>query len=263
MEAVAVMGYGDDIMASGMAKGLYANGKRAAFGDGKRIIWGPWSEEIFHNNPNVARPGDEGAHDLCWLSYYKGNRRYNRMSEDRRRWIWNYDFKPIPGQIFFTDAEIKYAAALGHGYVVIEPNVPWHKSVAVNKDWGLEKYQAITDRFLKEGYDVVQFSHGRDRLNGARAVVTPTFRHALAALSRARLAVLPEGGLHHGAAALGVRAVVIYGGFIPPQVTGYSLHVNLTGDALACGSLWRCLHCRAALDRISVDEVWHAGKTLH
>lgn len=256
------MGYGDDIMASGMARGL--NGKRAAFGDGKRIIWGPWSKEVFQNNPNVARPGDEGARDLHWIDYYKGHRNYNRRSTDGKRWIWNYEFRPTPGQLFFSIDEVEFAESVGRGFVLIEPNVPWHKSVAVNKDWGRAKYQAIADRFLEQGADVVQFSHGRDRLKGVRVIVTPTFRHALAALSRARLAILPEGGLHHGAAALGLPAVVIYGGFIPPAVTGYPIHANLTGNTeQACGSLWRCEHCRAALERITVDDVWRAGKTMH
>lgn len=253
--AVNPIGYGDDIMASGMAKGL--NGKRAAFGDGKRIIWGPWSEEIFRHNPHIARPGQEHRHDLAWIKYYKGHRNYNHMNADRTRWIWNYDFKPTPGRIFFSPDELEFGASIGHGFVLIEPNVPWKKSVAVNKDWGLAKYQAVATRLLAYGYDVVQMS-GRDRLKSVRSVDTPTMRHALAVLSRARFAVLPEGGLHHGAAALNVPAVVLFGGFIPPQVTGYAIHTNLTGGAEACGSLQRCGHCREALDNISVDEVYAA-----
>ena len=242
-------------MATGMAKGL--NGKRAAFGDGKRIIWGPWSAEIFKNNPHVARPGQEHHDDLEWIDYYKGHRGYNHLNKDRTRWIWNYDFKPKPGRIFFSTDELEFAENIGEGYVVIEPNVPWQKSVAVNKDWGLAKYQAVATRLLAAGCDVVQLS-GRDRLRGVRTVETPTMRHALAALARARFAVLPEGGLHHGAAALNIPAVVIFGGFIPPAVTGYVIHTNLTGGAEACGNLRRCNHCRGALDNISVDEVYGA-----
>ena len=129
-------------MASGLARGLCQRGKRAAFGDGKKIIWGPWSEEIFRNNPHVARPGDERAPDLDWINYYKGHRNYNKMNGKRDRWVWNYDFKAIPGEIFFDREEKEFADRSGQFFVVIEPNVPWHKSVAVNKDWGLTKYQA-------------------------------------------------------------------------------------------------------------------------
>jgi Glycosyltransferase family 9 (heptosyltransferase) len=249
------VGYGDDILGSGLARGLCLRGKRAAFGDGKHIIWGPWSEEIFRHNPHVARPGDERANDIEWIGFYKGKRLYNKLDKTGTRWNWNYDFKAAPGELFFDRGEIEYAERAGQFFVVIEPNVPWHKSVAPNKDWGFARYQQVANRLLLAGHDVVQFSHGRDRLRGVRVVKTPTFRHALAVLNRASTAVLPEGGLHHGAAALGIPAVVIFGGFIPPQVTGYAMHINLNGNADACGSLQRCQHCRDALDRITVDEV--------
>jgi hypothetical protein len=52
--------------------------------------------------------------------------------------------------------------------------------------------------------------------------------------------------------------VVLFGGFIPPSVTGYGGHANLTGGAEACGSLDPCRHCQAAMGRIGVDEV-HAA----
>jgi hypothetical protein len=61
--------------------------------------------------------------------------------------------------------------------------------------------------------------------------------------------------MHHGAAAVGVGGVVLFGGFIPPQTTGYAIHANLTGGAEACGSLAACAHCRDAMDRIEVEEV--------
>jgi ADP-heptose:LPS heptosyltransferase len=243
-----------------MARGAKARGKRIAFGDGKRIIWGPWSEIIFRGNPNIARPGEERASDIDWIAHHKGHRLYNSLSPDRSRWLWNMDFRPTPGEMFFDATELAFAEAYGAGFVLIEPNVPWAKSVAPNKDWGRARYQTIADRLIAEGRRVIQFAHGRDRLSGAAPVSAPDFRHALAVLSRASLYIGPEGGLHHGAAAVGVPAVVLFGGFIPPQVTGYPTHTNLTGGARACGSLNRCDHCRAAMDAISVDEVMAAAE---
>ncbi len=254
------MGYGDDILASGLAKKLLEPGKRAAFGDGRRIIWGPWSEEIFRCNPKIARPGEERKPDIQWIDYYKGHRLYNAIDTAAGRWRWNYAFHAEPGEIYFDSNELAFAKATGSNFILIEPNVPWKKSVAPNKDWGPAKYQAIVDRLKADGHDVVQTKHGRDRLVGVRTVSTPTFRAALAVLSRARLAILPEGGLHHGAAALGIPAVVLFGGFIPPSVTGYSMHINLTGDVEACGSLHPCKHCRAAMDNISVEQVYDAAR---
>jgi ADP-heptose:LPS heptosyltransferase len=246
------VGYGDEILATGLAKST-PKGKRAAFGDKRRIIWGPWSEEIFRHNPRIARPGSEGSPDLHYIDHYKGRRQYNRLDKDKGRWIWNYKWKAVPGEIYFNGE-----LTAGQGFIYVEPNVPWHKSVAANKNWGLQNYQAVVDRLLKDGHDVVQSQHGRDRLKGVRVVKTPTFRDALSVMSRARAALVPEGGMHHGAAALGIPAVVIFGGFIPPAVVGYDAHINLTGGAEACGSLNRCQHCLDAMKKISVEEVYQA-----
>jgi len=257
------VGYGDDIMASGMARGAAARGERIAFGDGKRIIWGPWSADIFRNNPNVARPGSERDRDIRWIEYYKGHRLYNTYSVGR--WIWNMGFRPMPGEIFFDDNERQFSYLVGEGSILIEPNVPWQKSCAVNKDWGEKRYQEVADALLSEGHKVVQFVHKETKrtLSGARLIRTATFRNALALMSRARLAIVPEGGLHHGAAALGIPAVVIFGGFVPPIVTGYDMHVNLKGNTdMACGSLSPCKHCRSALDAITVDEVLGAAEVF-
>lgn len=254
------MGYGDEILATGMARGARARGKRIAFGDGQRIVFGPWSEQMFRYNPNIAAPGDEGAPDIEWIAHYKGHRLYNSVAPGRDRWEWHMDFRPVAGEMFFSDEELKFAETAGSGFVVIEPNVPWHKSVAPNKDWGEARYEAVSDAMVAERRDVMQFeySNQRSKARSARLFKAPTFRHALAVLARAALYIGPEGGLHHGAAAVGIPAVVLFGGFIPPQVTGYDTHTNLTGGAQACGKFQRCDHCRAALDAITVDDVLSA-----
>lgn len=256
------MGYGDDIIATGLARGLKAKGKRAAFGDGRKIIWGPWSAEMFANNPNIARPGSEGASDLEWIAHYKGARKYNKLVNGA--WQWNYDFKVKPGEFFFSEVEkrtIEYSRAMMNAFVVVEPNVEWQKSVAPNKDWGEDKYQELTKRLRKAGILIVQFAHknSKRRLRDVTIIETAKFREAIGLLSLARLYVGPEGGMHHAAAAVGIKAVVIMGGFIPPAVVGYDDHINLTGGAMACGSLRSCTHCWQAMQNISVDAVYSSA----
>jgi hypothetical protein len=254
------MGAGDNLMASGMARGASIRGKRIAFGDGRKIIWDQNSEQIFRRNPNVAPPGSERTDHLEWVEYYKGHRIYNRRSDDGKRWVWNYEFRPTPGEIFFRREERQRAASVGAGFVVIEPNVPMWKSVASNKQWPVDRYDKVALKLRIAGYDVVQFVYGQGhRVESARQVKTSTFRDGLAALARASLYIGPEGGLHHGAAAVGISAVVLFGGFIPPAVTGYEMHTNLTGGAEACGTLSPCAHCRAAMQAIPVGEVLTAA----
>jgi ADP-heptose:LPS heptosyltransferase len=153
--------------------------------------------------------------------------------------------------------------ALGRrDFIVIEPNVPVSKSVALNKQWPVYRYAEVATQLMSRGHDVVQFHNGKGgfRIPGVRVVKTPTFRLAAAVLARAALYIGAEGGLHHAAAALNIPGVVLFGGFIPPSVTGYDSHTNLTGGAEACGSLLTCKHCKMAMEAISTSDVLRAAR---
>lgn len=225
-------------------------------------MWDHNSEPIFRGNPNIASPGCEAHGDVEWIPFYKGNRIYNRHDRAANKWVWNREFRPTPGEVFLSPSEIQSGKRAGSGFVLMEPNVEGWKSVAPNKDWGRARYQAVADRLRKDGFRIVQFSYDKagSALVGAEVIRTTSFRDALAVMAHAALYIGPEGGLHHGAAAIGVDAVVLFGGFIPPSVTGYDGHANLTGGADACGSILPCAHCRRALDAITVDEVYAAAK---
>jgi hypothetical protein len=255
------LGLGDNLMAAGMARGAAARGTRVAFGDGHKIIWDHHSEQIFRGNPNVARPGSEGAADMEWIPFYRGNRIYNRQDGDK--WAWNLDFHASPGEVFFGEQELAFARHFGQGFVLIEPNVPEFKTVAPNKQWPVPRYREVAMRLMADGVKVAQFAYGGAvTIAGARQIKTPDFRHAMAVLARAALYIGPEGGLHHAAAAVGIPAVVLFGGFIPPSVTGYATHTNLTGGASACGSLKPCPHCAEAMGKISVKDVMGAAERV-
>jgi ADP-heptose:LPS heptosyltransferase len=231
------LGIGDQLIGTGLARGAAARGKRIAFGDGRQILWDQHSAMIFHGNPNVARPGSEGAKDLEWIPFYKGNRIYNRPGGDR--WIWNYEFKPKPGEIFLDAIELAHGRRYGKDFVLVEPSMLQWKTYAANKDWGRDNFQAVVDRLRAAGETVLQFKfkRGAEMLKGAMKARTLSFREAMGVLKNAKLYIGPEGGMHHAAAALGIPAVVIFGGWIPPSVTGYDMHANITGsDAHFCGS---------------------------
>lgn len=255
------MGIGDNIMATAMARGASLRSKRIAFGDGYRIHWDQYSELIFRGNPNVAPPGTETTGGLEWIPFYKGHRIYNKQSTGK--WIWNYDFKVKPGELFLTKSEKTFAELCGKNFVLIEPCVPSWKSVAPNKQWPVFRYAEVATKLQRQGFDVVQLVHRGTtfKLPSARYVVTPNFRLGAAVLARSSLYIGSEGGLHHAAAAMNVPGVVLFGGFIPPEVTGYDSHINLTGGREACGSLQKCDHCIEAMNAISVDEVLSSAIT--
>ena len=62
-----------------------------------------------------------------------------------------------------------------------------------------------------------------------------------------------EGGMHHAAAALNKKAVIIFGGHISPNITGYSFHKNLYIDdeSSPCGNKLKCKHCEECLNKIT------------
>jgi ADP-heptose:LPS heptosyltransferase len=250
-------------MATGMAKGAHSRNRKIAFGDGSKIIWDHNSEQIFRNNLNIATPGEQS--NLEWIPFYKGHRIYNTQDYDNDRWRWNYDFHAIPGEIFMQPEEITHWLDVPRGYVIVEPNIPdpRFKRSAVNKEWELKRFQEVANRVVKLGYDLRQFQfQGMEKtLANARALPSKSFRQAMGAIQRASLVICSEGGLHHAAAAMGVPAVVLFGGFIPPQVTGYDFHANIAvGEA--CGKYIPCQHCKEAMQSITVDQVWEAVEKM-
>lgn len=175
--------------------------------------------------------------------------------------MWK-EFTPIPGEIYFDQEELEFGKSFGSGFIVIEPNTPKQKSVSVNKQWPLDRWQRVCDQLIQDGYSVKQFAHsGEPILRGAQPIKTPTFRKALAVLRHSKMFLGHEGGMHHGAAAVGIPAVVLFGGFIHPRTTGYESHANIfTGGEEGCGSLHRCEHCLEAMQAISVEMVLREAK---
>jgi ADP-heptose:LPS heptosyltransferase len=249
------MGIGDQIIGTGMARGSAGRGERIAFGNGKRLIWDHNSPTIFRNNPNIAHPGQEYAKNVRWIDFYKGHRIYNRASNGH--WIWNYEFKITPGEIYFDASEDVHPD--DPDLILVEPNVP-NKPCGPNKQWPVGHWAEIAIELTRAGFKVRQFEYGGPN-HVAEKILTRTFRDAAALLKSARLAILPEGGLHHAAAAVGTPSVVIFGGFAPPGVLGYPEHVNLTGG-VACGSFSRCQHCIEAMNAISINDVIDASERL-
>lgn len=262
------MGIGDQLIGSSFAKGARARGVRVALGDGIHLRWDHNSEQVFRHNPNLVFPGEPLHGNIEWMHYYKGKRLYNR--QEGNHWVWNYNFRVQPGEFFFTDGERQAVDRLGQpkGFVVIEPNLKSHLTTKapflINKQWPYRRYAEVATRLRAEGHRIVQFVFSDSfRIPGATLIQTPSFRSAAAILERAALYIGVEGGMHHAAAAVGVPAVVLFGGWLPPAVLGYDTHINLTGgEERFCGLLLPCAHCAAAMQRISVDDVVNAALSL-
>jgi len=235
------MGLGDWIMATAQVAQLHAAVQRPVVVVDR---WGrvQWSE-IFEGNPKILRSRERGS---VRLKNAVGLRPYiARRTKDRFYWQpWNI----VPGEIFLSEEERAFGSRHG-GRTLIEPHT---KAADSNKAWPWQRWQELVDR----GGDFVQIGPaGTARLRGVEFVETATFRRAAAVLASSRAFIGTEGGLHHAAAALGVRAVVLFSEFIDSAITGYPLHLNLRHAGAACGSRLACPGCKASMDALTVDEV--------
>ena len=101
----------------------------------------------------------------------------------------------------------------------------------------------------------------KKRLNNAKFIQTDSFMDALYWLSGAKLFIGSDGALHHAAAALGIPAIVLWGGMASPVNLGYDFHTNIWHGDEPCGThSSKCQHCIDALAKISIEEVHEASK---
>jgi ADP-heptose:LPS heptosyltransferase len=183
----------------------------------------------------IAKPGE---HSDVQLVDSPQLRRYRERADEMGS-TWQA-YRPIPAEIVFTAAEHAVAARVPKGFVVIEPHIKRGRDGAANKDWGWQRYADVVARLPDIRWLQMGDRYSRP-LPGVEFVPTATFRQACAILARARAYLGPEGGLHHACAALCVPAVVIFGGYVSPAVTGYEGHVNLfSGRGLGCGRRLAC-----------------------
>jgi len=206
--------------------------------------------DIWDGLPYLLRADEKKQpHDVLYAKDQDGLRPYIAAKMDVR-WVWRA-YGPSPAELRFTAEEREFAAAAA-GAVILEPHIKLGASP--NKDWGWARWKALIE--LRPDIDWLQLGPGEVRaIKGARRLVTRTFRQAAAALAASRAAVLPEGALHHAAAAVGTPAVVIFGGFIGPAVTGYpdqrNLFVQTPKWPLGCGMRQACAHCAEAMEAIT------------
>ena len=283
------MGYGDNLMAIGDAYSMWMGQpedrkRKVAIGNGAwltdlgDLTYG-LDDFLILNQQEALKPGTP------WVISKPGMRPYidyaamrvalrrqgiiiekqNKLVSRLGRYMWNHGYKPTPAPFVLKDSELEIAerARAAGPFVAVEPFLK--EGAPTAKQYPVERMREVALRLAKD-IQVFQISHpSAPELDPSiPRIQSNGFRQTLAYLKASTLYVGPEGGLHHGSAAVGTRAVVIFGGYIPPTVTGYDFHVNLTGDSKqACGIRTGCNHCIKAMNSITVDEiVRHANRQI-
>lgn len=245
------MGAGDEIMALGRAELQHiATGQPCAILDrnGNRR-----DHELWHHNPafdkNAEQTITDGSGVRPYITRWEGNHA-----------IYNLKYRPRAGKVHLTMKEYQFCSDLDFPFAVVSPTIK--DNASPNKDWGEDRWEEVIDGFP---LPVLQLGpEGTEVLPSAVLYRTPTMRHAAAVVARSAIVLTAEGGIHHLAASMSRPAVVVHGGFTPPEVTGYKTHVNLTGNTnhTGCGKWEACPLCMKALDRITPAMVKEAAQGI-
>lgn len=244
------MGWGDELMVTGQARVMQQTDPRRVQVLYERPRW----FDAYDHNPRLARPDETGDFQVLrprqnWL------RPYIEAKTDQQ-WVWK-PYQAPRGELYFSPAERAFGERHA-GRVIIEPHLK--PGASPNKQWGWLRWNKLAWLLRNRGITVTQMGPaGTTLLEGVDFIQTASLRMAAAVMSVARAALLPEGGLHHTAAVFGVPAVVIYGGFISPAVTGYAGQASLFSNSerypLGCGMRVRCPHCQDAMSSIDPAAV--------
>lgn len=282
------MGIGDSLLACGDARKLHAGRDEVLIAIGNpeksKVDW----QSVHNGVPFLATQDDvdKGVRPIEWVRSFPSNRPYidydqmasymadaGRPDIARRKlasmiggYIWKKGYRATPAVIHFTSAELELIHTLKRGprYVAIEPHIK--RRAPINKQWSVPRMERVAID-LSQDILVRQISapDQPDTVQGAERITPQSFREAMCWIAAASLYIGPEGALHHTCAALDVPAIVLFGGYISPKITGYDGHINLTGNAKsACGTkTTSCPHCREAMASITVEEVIeHARNSL-
>ena len=271
------MGYGDEIMVTGfarIAKKKYPD-LQIVIGNKKRELI--YESIIYKNNPNITKI-DELNHNLnkVWIENYVGNRPYIIKTEQDKL-TWDSNFRTIKGDFFFDENEKvqskkiinrletewesknkkKFEKIIYIETSRINKSFDGNLLGFYNRDWGYENWKKFVDNY-KHKYLFIQSLHPDSKKIDGIYSFKSNFREACAVMSLSDFYVGWEGGFAHAAAALDKKALVLFGGWIDPQITGYSFHknlyVNIKGSP--CGMQKFCSHCEKCKKLLTHDLVF-------
>lgn len=266
------MGMGDEILVTGEARWLQENSPAEHRHRKVQILdlhGRPRYHELWRGNPRIAQPGEifpirgkplkltNGARCRAYVDYDRMKREFAAAFPGAKYDV-RFKHKLTPWR--FTDHKVKKGELFTRRrkkreIVIIEPHC---KAFQTNqRDWGWDNYQAVVDAI---DVDWVQINPvGAPLLDGVRQIPAPTKTAACEVLSGSWAYFGPEGGLYHAAAALGIPAVAIFGGFVSPMTQGYDdpqyVNIYYDEDGSPCGQRVKCGHCVRAMRAITPEMV--------
>lgn len=239
------MGLGDEIMALGRAERAYEqSGHPASI---LTMIDVARDHPAWHGNPAWVEKGGKRIVDGGGSRPYIKSWRNNQVT-------FNLEYKARAGRVYLTNEERQAVQDIAGPYAIVSPVLK--EKASPNKDWGVHNWEEVIKDFPCPVYQLLPDKNVKT-IEGAIGIVTPSFRVAMAYIENAALVMSNEGGAHHMAASLHIPAVVVFGAFTPPSVTGYDFHYNIAVETEQgyCGNWNPCEHCKRAMASITPEMV--------
>ena len=270
------MGLGDEIMTTGfarLAKDAHPDAQIIIGNKEKNLIY---DHLIFKNNPNITKEKDiKLSMKTVWIETYPQKRPYIKRWDENKIY-WNNNFRTVRGDLFFDNFEIKKADEIikdiqkkknmNKKIIFIEPsrkikeynknNLDNTLMGEPNKCWVYDRWQEVIYKLRDKCIFIQSLHKDSKKLEGVYGFKSD-FRIACSVMSLCDLFLGWEGGFSHAAAALKKKGVVLFGGWIHPNLTGYDDHLNIYCDIKGspCGNKNYCEHCEKCRKLITVDQV--------
>jgi len=250
------LGIGDDIMLTAKLKRIKSENPDKSIVPIKKDTIVKWSI-VYENNPNVS---NKITKNTILVEVRPRPYLYGFFNDGKGEYSKFKKYRPKPGEIYLTSDEIKRAQNKilnAKNFIYIEPNIGNSLVHGSNKDWGFKKWQLVVNSLPNLTF-VQAGEPGSRKLKNVISIETSNIRDAFALLSLSKFYIGPEGGMHHAAAALDKKAIVIFGGVTSPESTGYDFHINLYNDDhpdSPCGRSYPCDHCKESMEKITVQDV--------
>jgi ADP-heptose:LPS heptosyltransferase len=223
-----------------------------------RVVVETHWQQLFHNNPDVAavfpadRKPSEGSFPIVYEDPWPPERKHVLRIVCERLGLEDPELRTYYHPT--VEERVKARAIRppsSRPLVVVHPFSGFF--AARSKQWDFRHWKRFLELIPPE-IETIRFggvddpATPTDRPNH-REMVGLDLRLVAALLETANAFVGQESGLAHLATALGVPSVVIFTGFVPPDVFGYEQNINLS-PALPYAPCWQkdgCPPCKAEL----------------
>lgn len=203
----------------------------------KIVVEAKWTE-LFQNNPYVTWATDK---------HLKTTRRHIKpkyfIDEKTEMSLYEQFMTSVGAKgkafphLYLTEPEQSYIKEkYGFPYIAICPHGK-QKFSANRKEWGMDNFQKLRNHFKE--YQFVQIGLKSDELlddvHDGRGLPV---RKSAAVIQNSIFFIGLEGGLMHLAKSVGKRSVIIYGGFINPEISEYEENLNII-NMVECSPCFR------------------------